>query len=432
MASDLQALLAAIVADPSDDVARLVYADCLEEHGNAARAQFIRLQIEAECHHPDSNVRAELEQQAYALFADHWIEWWGEVCAAVGFPPVDTGCYCLGRSTAIGFVRPEATQEWTDLGEVEELGRSEIAFRRGFPEAVTASHLMGDFAKICAVLARWRLVSPLAELTIVGSLDLQPGGWPEGTHLSGVRNLTFEAYDSGTLHAALRSPNVTRLESLKLANGHSIRPWIHPDDLAALVASPHADRLVRLDIPVSYDRAAEVIASALPRLESLGVDCSYYSAGGLLTSLANSPRLARIRHLSVRKGIDLSGFGSVIHGPAWMRLRSLEIECTPRSGPLTAFSSPSGLPELEECRLAGLRFDSETVEQLVRSPLLKRLRHFALSGGQYEDGHVFLPLVDAVDSERIETFAIQIPYFPERAANALRAKFGGRVRFLPV
>ena len=368
------------------------------------------------------------------LFLKHWQDWWAEVCAAVGFPPVDSGCYCLGASTALGFVRPEATQEWIDLDEVEEVGRSEVAFRRGFPEAVTASHLMGDFAKICAVLARWQLVSPLVELTVVGLLDSQPSGWPEGTHLSGVWNLTFEAYDAGTLHAALRSPNVTRLESLKLANDHPISPWINPDDLAALVASPHADRLARLNIPMAYDRAAEVIASveALPRLESLGVDFGYYSAAGLLTSLANSPRLAGIRHLSVRRGVELSGFGAVIHGPAWTRLRSLEIERTPRSGPLTAFCSPSGLPELEECRLAGLRFDSETVEQLVRSPLLKRLRHFALSGGQYEDGRALLPLVDVVDPARIETFALQIPYFPERAANALRAKFGDRVRFLPI
>src|SRR5215216_2835440 len=79
MTSDLQALLAAVVADPSDDVARLVYADCLEESGNAPRAAFIRLQIEAERHHPYSNARAALDARARALFEQHWVEWWGEV-----------------------------------------------------------------------------------------------------------------------------------------------------------------------------------------------------------------------------------------------------------------------------------------------------------------------------------------------------------------
>ena len=48
MTDDARALLAAIVADPADDTARLAYADCIEENGNSARAEFIRLQIEAE------------------------------------------------------------------------------------------------------------------------------------------------------------------------------------------------------------------------------------------------------------------------------------------------------------------------------------------------------------------------------------------------
>lgn len=38
-------LLAAILADPADDTVRLVYADWLQEHGDDARAEFIRVQI---------------------------------------------------------------------------------------------------------------------------------------------------------------------------------------------------------------------------------------------------------------------------------------------------------------------------------------------------------------------------------------------------
>lgn len=43
--SDLDALLKAILANPEDDTVRLVYADALEENGQAERAEFIRLQI---------------------------------------------------------------------------------------------------------------------------------------------------------------------------------------------------------------------------------------------------------------------------------------------------------------------------------------------------------------------------------------------------
>lgn len=47
--TDREALLRAVAANPDDDTPRLAYADCLQELGgdaNAARAQFIRLQID--------------------------------------------------------------------------------------------------------------------------------------------------------------------------------------------------------------------------------------------------------------------------------------------------------------------------------------------------------------------------------------------------
>lgn len=40
------ALLAAILAQPDDDTVRLAYADWLDEHGQDARAEFIRVQVE--------------------------------------------------------------------------------------------------------------------------------------------------------------------------------------------------------------------------------------------------------------------------------------------------------------------------------------------------------------------------------------------------
>jgi uncharacterized protein (TIGR02996 family) len=43
--ADADALLAAILAEPDDDGPRLVYADWLEEHGEPARAEFVRVQL---------------------------------------------------------------------------------------------------------------------------------------------------------------------------------------------------------------------------------------------------------------------------------------------------------------------------------------------------------------------------------------------------
>src|SRR5262245_1119387 len=42
--SDEDALLTAIAAHPAEDTPRLMYADWLDEHGQALRAEFIRVQ----------------------------------------------------------------------------------------------------------------------------------------------------------------------------------------------------------------------------------------------------------------------------------------------------------------------------------------------------------------------------------------------------
>ena len=56
--TDRDAMLRAIAANPDDDTPRLIYADLLDELGgdaNAARARFIRLQIDT--HQPGDTDR---------------------------------------------------------------------------------------------------------------------------------------------------------------------------------------------------------------------------------------------------------------------------------------------------------------------------------------------------------------------------------------
>lgn len=53
--SEREAFLRAICTNPDDDTPRLVFADWLQENGDEARAEFIRVQVEAE-HYPLSRV----------------------------------------------------------------------------------------------------------------------------------------------------------------------------------------------------------------------------------------------------------------------------------------------------------------------------------------------------------------------------------------
>ena len=76
--SDAETLFQAICSSPEDDFPRLLFADLLEEQGHpalAARASFIRRQIECEHHPLGSPARLELNRQIGVLrdqFQDEW------------------------------------------------------------------------------------------------------------------------------------------------------------------------------------------------------------------------------------------------------------------------------------------------------------------------------------------------------------------------
>ena len=79
--SDREAFVAAIAANPADDLPRLVFADWLDEHGDPERAEFIRTQIR--WHHADADERKQLDHRAGELFRDHWMRWFGPLLLAL-------------------------------------------------------------------------------------------------------------------------------------------------------------------------------------------------------------------------------------------------------------------------------------------------------------------------------------------------------------
>jgi uncharacterized protein (TIGR02996 family) len=75
--TDGDAMLRAIIDAPDDDTPRLVYADLLEENGDADRAEFIRLQVEPARLAPDGDGRAKMEEREHELLARHAVSWLG-------------------------------------------------------------------------------------------------------------------------------------------------------------------------------------------------------------------------------------------------------------------------------------------------------------------------------------------------------------------
>jgi uncharacterized protein (TIGR02996 family) len=67
-------LLSAVLDDPDAEAPRLVFADWLDEHGEPERAEFIRLQVEAD-KEADEQRRAWLEYRAERLLLEHAKRW---------------------------------------------------------------------------------------------------------------------------------------------------------------------------------------------------------------------------------------------------------------------------------------------------------------------------------------------------------------------
>ena len=74
MTPDRAALLAGIAADPDNDLRRLVFADWLDDHGEPARAEFIRLQIEGSRITDAAEVKP-LDAHVGEVFQAHAADW---------------------------------------------------------------------------------------------------------------------------------------------------------------------------------------------------------------------------------------------------------------------------------------------------------------------------------------------------------------------
>lgn len=72
--NDADALIQAVLDRREDDTPRLVYADWLDDHGDAARASFIRLQVER-ARKPRKADRYRPDPLELKLLRKHWRDW---------------------------------------------------------------------------------------------------------------------------------------------------------------------------------------------------------------------------------------------------------------------------------------------------------------------------------------------------------------------
>lgn len=269
-----EAFLHAIREAPDDDTPRLVYADWLDEHGRAARAELIRLQ----CHQartPDDPRGADLQRRAEELLREHWEEWVGPLRAVAG-PAASRH----GEAWLAGGFQPDKARK----------------FRRGFVDelALDAKVFLDRTVEIARVV-------PLRHLRLWRAGD-HAEGLAAAPYLGGVATLIFGDYFTSPLGAR---------------------------GAAALARSPHLGRLRVLQLYGNNvgDAGTAALADAawLRGLHTLFLSQNEVTAAGA-ASLAESPHLGRLRSLHLdRNPLGVEGARLLARAP-WLRsLRRLSV-----------------------------------------------------------------------------------------------------------
>jgi uncharacterized protein (TIGR02996 family) len=271
-----EAFLLAIRDEPDDDAPRLIYADWLEDHGEEARAEFIRAQCERVRPDADPARAAELGPRAWRLLVENWEAWVGPLRGLVGPDGARLGeQWLMGGPHADGLSR----------------------FRRGFVESLTLR---------AEVLLAWGddvyRQLPLRHLRL----------WGAGPHaealaaspcLGGLATLAFCDYFVGPLtaegaRALAASPHLGRLRELRLGRNN-----VGDVGLRALAAAPRLDGLLLLNVMDNgiTDRGALALAASpyLARLTTLWLQDNAITAAGA-AALRASPHLRRLTDLNLR------------------------------------------------------------------------------------------------------------------------------------
>jgi uncharacterized protein (TIGR02996 family) len=239
-----EAFLRAVVEQPDDDVLRLVYADWLDDQGDAERAEFIRLQVELARLPEGDAARAAKERREDELLlacGEAWLAPLQDILSDVDCTPVFHRGFVAevtfwGQSGARRLVEQAdalfgvAPVRWVRLLPVAgHAGRSFPWDRR--PKLDVDRLSLADLQAVVAVPVLARVV-----LLDLGSVTLAD---PEDGPDIVVSNLIN---DNGARHLA-GSPHLAGLKTLLLPDN-----VIGDPGAFALVESPHLAGLATLDL----------------------------------------------------------------------------------------------------------------------------------------------------------------------------------------
>ncbi len=305
-----EAFLADILAHPEDDVARLIYADWLEETGGPAeadRAELIRAQCALARLPADAPGRLSMAGRIDELLAAHDADWVAPLRERV-----------VAWEFARGFV------EWVSLTGRQLLDGGQEVFR--LAPLLRRLTLLAD-GRQAAALAESPLLERVTRLEMRGR-DLGDAGaaaLAASPHLGGLRELILHHCGVQTAGAvALARAPLTALTWLNLGAND-----VNDEGVAALAAGPHLGgvRLLGLGANNLGTPAVRALVRSrvLTNVEDVNLGANYLD-NEAVRLLAASPWLAGLRVLDLRHNeFGPAGARALAESPHLGRLESLDV-----------------------------------------------------------------------------------------------------------
>lgn len=403
--SDLAALLAACKATPLDDGPRLALADRLEQSGDAARAEFVRLQLEEESpagdEAPDAAVRRVKMLRLLKRFAPAWVNGHFTHSGWFTFEPnsdedeeeqasqghFDRGLLRIGASPQQMdevFARlPGHAIPWLErlsLTELADEAALRCLFARKETESFTAFSLPGK--EDASVVALGLLDRDHVRFL---SLDGDKGHGKSMRRLAGCRSLrphqldvSPDADDLGAWQALMASPVLGEVRWLSCSIPED------PLALGLLAGAWHLTKLTKLYL--SADRLPRDALESLLGSSGVAGLADFHASGysgqlvGVLGVLAASKTVRRLERLDL--GFNAVGTwepAALARSPVAETLRSLDFGSGRVGGAaVRALAESALLANLENLDLSAAGAGDEAAVAIARSPHLKKLKRLSV------------------------------------------------------
>jgi uncharacterized protein (TIGR02996 family) len=440
----------AILAEPDEDAHRLVYADWLDDHGEADHAELIRVQCELARLPVGDARRVELELRAGALLQEHrgaWLEGlpkWVKrdyVTFRRGFPwSVNTTRKAfLRNASALGTrtVIQEATLDAVAKEEGEGIAGLPVAGRLRSIRTYSSS-----FAELHDVLTA---CTGLTALALFNTCDGGDVGHRLATLLAltsvrGVTQFTFRLRDEGELaRRAVEAVAATELANIQTLGLEIL--GLSRETLEALLRAPFVRGLKALSLTSQFDaRALEMLGATagVAGLRSLRLFLAE-GAGPAFAKLAGSPYLSGLTDLCLA-GPEAE-CAAALDSDLTERLRTLElwswnytggkraqvVQQLAESGRLaglvrlrvrdddfadadtSAFASRPHLPALLHLELDNRQVTEHGLEALARSPHFPALRAVTALPRLVSVRGIDVDALRALSSRFASRFAVLVP-----------------------